>query len=255
MTNSDFHKSSTIPTKMPESWGITKKVPVSALKIAEIVNFFPSEKRELWLRIALNLGIDELVAAEDLEKLVAKNVSDESFQETIILFGECVREAKWVRFGLIRAVNRSYEFLLEAFSTKELILACKEFPAVAEWLVDQSTRSTIPNILEIVPPLNITQLKVIRRSIDKTVKRSQRHPEFPFREWEVTEHEDAFDTPDIGFALEKLPAIQQSAIYLRFVESKTLKEIARTLDLGSTTAAYRLISEAIARLRRILDDQ
>ncbi len=192
-----------------------------------------------------------------LEKKISV-MSKEEIIEHLDYLGDlrnCLHEAKWISFNLKRrfVFPMWRDILLDSLTNKDLETELKD-PKFAAWISSIYSSTYPPSFMEVVPPLTVLKLRGIRREIDRVSKRLYRSPHFSSEEFELS---DAWDLNsadakmDWQALLKILTNNEKSVLYLRYVESLTLIEIATQLGV-STTQAHRLVVNATRHARKFL---
>ncbi len=173
---------------------------------------------------------------------------------------ESVRQARWIRFLLARPSVAAHwrEAFSEAISQPDILERATQKSALTEWLSISLNASSPPNCLDIIPLLDDKLLRQIRTSIDRTLKQYLRESRrlSRFEQTEVFEQLPAKqpeDTQDLLAAIDCLDAQSKAAIYLRFFEGLTLQSIAEKLDLVNPSKVHRILTNALAQLRKTLE--
>ena len=240
------------------------------VSLRQLTQQMPVRKRKDWLlEAAAVAGWDGV--HEGLDFLLADAVDSSSPPEAAIpKYGEvrhwladrvrCAHESYWVRFALRRYGVRTHwkEIFLDAITVNDVIQLANTYPQLESWLASVYSFESPPDLLEVVPPLEHTQLASIRRSVDKQSKKLLRHPKW--QSTEVAANEDAIAPSPPEFAaieakllLAELSEPEKQVLYLRFFEGFTLSEVAGQLEVSIATA-HRMVLAALRKAYRILGD-
>ena len=247
-------------------------------QVLDIAWGFPSDRRIIWVREALTrcgFATEESLALEGTE---CKETCFEHWTEQILgdasrrkqmsrlqtelaYFQSCHTEASWINFGLNRPFVRDdwRDVLLDALSSEPIVRLVSEQEKLTSWVSSIPDAKVPPLLRSVVPPLELDELRLLRRAIDRDVKSKLRHPTKSFISTTAEAIEAEGPTTDMRLDIEsiciRMSTEERAAIYLRYLEGYSLRDIAEVLKVGSIPSAHRVVRSALEKLHRQLRDK